>query len=597
MAYEEKATQNSARGFGATAQTSVKGTKSTAQLLSGIGSAMAHNGSGEALKRTMDAMSEVLKKENGQVGQVFKLFPVDAQANGLNVSSILLYAHDVESNTLAVFTYLIAASVGVLRPKVAKFPEGQYDIPVVISDLYGLTLRQANFAALVAGLKLDADINIQDAGGNAIPREMAYDDETSIRTIIYHAVYAIQSIFVDDMETPVVFDITEKASNVYFHGDLDFRPGALHNGVGLPIRRDVTVAITSVDGNGTQEAGDQTYATSQLISNASAYIDLVFAGKKAPVQQYYGQPMIEPTQLFTAKLAIVDTTTMAGVTPELQIMALASLTKLSAGQYSQAWTNVYNPSVAGSNTLHDISALAIEMEIGRIDTTAPDWNPIEFCRHAVDERLVYVLHVEDVGDLSWMHKMFKSAATNADARGYLWDAANNLTGGKVLSNFVTEDHAISYIEDDRIFLGYYVDESNKRRDLREIDYLYALKKYGETDMSMVMEFGSTFNPETAPLDLRLGKRKLLIEAMLCQAITITGYATPVIIDPEWLTGVQNAIAAVGGEPKFEHQLAGQHTQQREYNAIRQYGMAGIAPAPVYTAQSQYQAYYDPRFHR
>ncbi len=609
MAYNDKTQSNStATGFGAHAPKAPEahvnsGGKSTAQMLSHISAPMAHNGSGEALTTVYENMKLVMAKETN-LGN-FKLLPIDGQANGLNVSSVLMYAKNPHvDNAYVVYTFLVGASVGVLRPRVAKFQEGQYDIPVVLSDLYGPTLREANFAILASAIGANEDTALTDAGGNAFPRSMALDDLISFRTVIYHGVYAMNSIFVDDAEEPQVYDLTDKASNVYFHGDMDFRPGLLQNGVGSPVRRDVTIAITAVDGVNGQDASDQTYATSHLLSNCSAYFDIVFTGKKPPVQQYYGGPVVEPTQMFTAKCCIVDTTTMAGVTPELQIMTLASATKLSSGQYTQAWTNMFNPAVGGANTLHDISALSIELGLSPIDTTAPDWNPLEFCKMFVDEQLVYALHVEDVGDLSWMHKMLKAAAENnaqsrrEDAKSYIWEAADNLTGNKTLSQYVKPTDPICYIEDDRIFLGHYFDSTGQKRDLREIDYLWALKNYGNSELPTVIDFGSTFNPETGPLDLRLGKRKLLIEAMLSQSIVIEGYATPLIFDPLWLTGVQKAIADVGGEPKFEHLLQGQHTQQREYHALRQYGMAAIAPAAQYQAAAgYYSGYYDPRFAR
>lgn len=607
MAYNDQSkTTSHATGFGAHAPKHedqvTGGKKSTAQMLSLISAPMAHNGSGEALTTIYENMKVVMAKETNL--SQFKLLPVDGQANGLNVSSVLMYAKNpYVDNAYVVYTFLVGASVGILRPRIAKFQEGQYDIPVVLSDLYGETLRQANFAILARELGTDAETILTDAGGNAFPRSMDVNDLISFRTCIYHGVYAIHSIFVDDCPEPQVYDLTEKASNVYFLGDLDFRPGLLQNGAGSPVRRDVTIAITAVDGVNGQENADQTFCQSHLLSNCSAYFDLVFTGKKPPVQQYYGGPIVEPTQMFTAKCCIVDTTTMAGVTPELQIMTLASATKLSSGQYTQAWTNMFNPAVGGANTMHDISALGIELGFGAIDTNAPDWNPLEFCKMYVDEQLVYTLHVEDVGDLSWVHKMLKAAAENndqsrrEDAKNYIWTAADNLTGNETLSKFVKPTDPICYIEDDRIFLGHYFDGNGQKRDLREIDYLYALKHFGNTDMPMVIEFGSTFNPATGPIDLRLGKRKLLIEAMLSQAIVIEGYATPLIFDPAWLTGVQKAIAAVGGEPKFEHLLQGQHTQQREYQTLRQYGMAAIAPVAPQYAYAQYSGHYDPRFAR
>lgn len=603
MAYNPQAhaTSSSSTGFGHGHHGQQKSGKTTAQMLSGISAVMAHNGSGEALNRTIENMREVLAKETSL--SAFKLVAVDGQANGLNVSSILLHTKNPHDNSHVVYTYLLGASVGVLRPEVVKLPEGQFEIPTVISDLYGPTLREANFGVLARELGLGDNAEVVDAGGNGIPRSMAYDDVVSLRTILYYGVYAIHSIISDDMEDPVVYDLTEKDPSVYMHGEMDFRPGEHQNGVGNPVRRDVTINVTSVDGQNVHENGDQTYANSQVISSLSAYFDVVFTGKKPAMQQYQGGPIIEPSQIATARCTITDTTTLAGVTPELQMLSLASATTLSKGQYTQAWVNTFNPAVGNGARAQDIAALALELGMV-IDTAAPDWRPMEFCREYVDDCLVYVLHVEDIGDLSWMHKMLLAAAENngsksrVEARNYIHAACDNLVGGN-LSNFVDPNAPVCWLENDRIFLGHWIDGNGQKRDLREVDYLYALKHFGAHEMDLVIEFGTTFVPDSGPLEYRLGRRKQLYEAMLGGTVVIEGKATPVILDPVFWTGVQEAIASVGGEPKFEQHLYGEHVQQRDYHQLRTYSMQPISRAPTahgYAYHAQ-PAFYDPRFNQ
>lgn len=611
MAYEKKtsakqsaaagtATQGAghSRGYGAAAQTTPG--KTSAQVLGRLRSPMSSNGSGEALSRTLKAMQEVLAKETGTEVSMFKLLPVDALANGLNISSILMHCKNDATGIISCFTFLVEASVGVLRPRIEKTPEGVFEVPVVAADLYGETLLDVNFDILARELSCNV-VDIIDAGCQLLPRELAYDDEISFRNVIYSASSAVYSVFVDEEEDPEVLDLTEFGDQVQFIGSMDFRPGILNSSVGLPYRRDVTVSVMTQDQIGTNSV-DQTFANSHMLSNASAYVNVVFTGKLPPQQaNVYGAPIVQPTQMFTPKLEIVDTATLQGVTPELQMLALASLTKLSSGMHVQAWTNVYNPVVGGAGDMHDISCLAIEMDMPRINTDAADWNPQEFCNMYVDRDLVYVLHVEDAGDLSWFHKIIKQAAINSnapqrlEALSYIYDSIDNLTGRRVWRDMWKADAPIAEIEDDLIFIGYYIDREGKRRDLREIDYMYALKNFGETDMSLVEQFGYTFVPASGPLFMRLARRKTLMEVMLQQSIVIKSYATPVILYPDWLHAMQAAIAAVGGEPKFEQHLIGQHIQQREHTTLRGHAMRGIAPAPVqYNYGTGQAAYYAPR---
>lgn len=599
----QTATSNSSAGYGAYAPTGNSQQKhgmSSAEILARLNSPMTSNGSGEALSRTMKAMQGILAGETGNNVAGYKLFPVDSQAHGLNISSVMFYCHNADTNLVSAFTFLIEASVGALRPRVEKTPEGVYEVPVVATDLYGESLINVNHGALARELGVDQAI-IKDAGAQMIPRELAFDDEISIRNVIYAAASAIDSVFKDAMEKPEVFNFTDFGNNVKFIGGMDFRPGTQVNSVGLPHRRDVTVTVMVQDN--TNNAFDQTFANSHMLSSASGYIDLVFTGKLPPQQSgVYNAPMMQPTQMYTPKFCIVDTSTLQGVTPELQMLALASLTKLSSGQHIQAWTNVYNPVVGGVGEMRDISALAIELDMPKIDTSAPDWNPQEFCNMYVDRDLAYCLHVEDAGELSWFHKIIKAAAVNSgaphrlEALDYLYTTVDNLTGGQVWSKMWDINAPVAVLEDDLVFIGYWIDGQGKKRDLREIDYLYALKHHGEHDWATVEQFGYTFVPQTGPLHTRLARRKQLMETMLQQSLHIKSYAQPVLLDPEWLAAIHAAIAAVGGEAQFESHLLGQHVQQREHTTLRGHTVRGIVPVQqTYQQVSGMNAYYSPRY--
>lgn len=567
--HEKKATQqNPAAGRKTNRKLSIS------EMIGGMNIPMSGDGSGAAIKDYIDAFNATLTKEQKLVSDGYKLAYIDGSAEGINLTTIVVYQVNAES--VIGYHLLVEATCGSLINTQIRTSQGEnVEVPFTTSDLYGKELIDANFTALARTHDL-GELAFENAGGLVIPSELnSKEDPESIRQILFLATSAINTVRSESDENAIRWSLDAvDTTNLNFLGELDYGEHTIIDATGMPIRADITMRVNTQQGN--QSNGSQVLTTSNRICETSGYVDFTYAGHTEQIDPATRQRILG-SQVYTGTFNITHTPSSVSISPELQLHALLSTYNLSIGAHTQVWTNVFNTPKGG----RDIRALSYEcMAEEPLDPNDKTFDPQAFLSQYVDRDLTYVLQVQDTGELSYLHSAIRAAADNSespetmDARRYVYDVAATLLGDSFTNNW-SENDPISMVEtNSRIFIGYWYDSNGNRRDLREIDPVWAWTHYGATDEELCVEFANTFKANHGDLGLRLANRKKLIVKMLSADIVIKGYATPVILLPQWLEVMNACAAKCGAQVQFGSLSYGEHQTTREYATFRQYQAVG-----------------------
>lgn len=547
---------------------------------------MSRNSSGEQVIRFQDAFRKcMVDNMGGNYEDSFKLLVLDQNINNVPLSSLLVCFHERSGaqDHVVVFSLIIEAT-NRLTNRHININGQNVEIDTVAGDIYNDTLWERVQHVVTESYGF-ANMNVYDAGAMVLPQELDAEDNLHIRHILFSASQACYTVMENQLggkEDP--FNVGFVGNNDQLVARLDYNPQQAESATGLPIRSALNISLEGATAGQTNVYFDQV----RQLTSVDCFVDLVYT---PPQQVGYGQQPV--TQHYTPRVVMtrVDTDIDA-ITMELNLLALSTSTLVSR---NHAWAGVYRPrhAVKGID-LQDIGAIGYEISMGqdgekkKVDTKAESFNGQalhQMLGMFVHERPVLSMDIEEVGELSWIHTAFIAAANgNQEATQLIIDAANNLTNGNF--QHLYDGAPIAIDDQNRVHLGYYFDETNTKRDLRDIDYLAMLNLMGKDDPSLVMDWEATFNQVDVPLELRLEKRFNLIKGAIGGSVHLKGYARRITFNPNFLESLNQACAMAGLSIRPNNMLQDMGGQVQRGNP----GLAQWAVNPTNTqnlfAQSQ-----------
>jgi len=494
--------------------------------------------------------TQMTKNFDQGIEETFKLLVLDKNKGNVGpMSSVLVCAEEQYSgvNHIAVYTLIIEGSGDKLNARPVNIGGRNVEVDVVAGDVFNDVLwgKISDYVKSTFG----GNVRTIDAGVMVIPSEMELDDENHIRRVAYNTVVACNTILESYIPTQTpAFNIK---GNIDKNTDqmtvrLDYNPGQNQSAVGEPIRSDVSITLQgSVAAQATQNEFEQSVTLTQV----DAFVDLVYM---QPEQQQPGQmPSLQhyvPRMVITRADSAIDAITM-----EIMLMGLAQTTILSR---NMGWAGVFRPRHHVKKfDAKDIGAIGYEVNFTgdastapeKIDTKAKDFDDnalYQFMTTTIRDTLIVSMDIEEVGELSWINQAFIAAANgNKEAYDMIVDAANVLTDGQFKQVF--DGTAICYNDNNRIHLGYYIDENGVHRDLRDIDYLAILNYAGKDDPTLIAKWSETFDNTDIPMEIRLEDRANILRAVLSQNLHIKGYAQRITFNPVFLQSLNIACANAG----------------------------------------------------
>lgn len=550
----EKATQNQQSGSKGGYQNSGAGQgrrRNMMDINTSMRRPVSRKSSGEVVLQYCDKL-EALMGRNFKEGfeNSFKLLVLDNNASNVGpLSSILVCYHErgPEKDHLAVYTLLVEASASRLQNRFINVGGRNVEVETVAGDVFNEFHwgRVEDFVQTTYGAKLD----VIDAGIMVLPSELDPEDDEHLRRVLFNSTQACYTVMEDTVgTTEEPFSIAWiNTGSENLTARLDYNPGQAESATGDPIRSDVRIVLQGslAGNNASNEAG---FDMVRDLASVDGFVDLVYTPPKpAPYGQMPQTQHYHPRLILTSVDSEVDAITM-----ELQLLALAQVTLLT---HNHAWAGVFRPrhNVKGVDT-RDIGAIGYEVSMAgdgtkeRVDTKSQafDINALyQFLSMNISDKLIISMDVEETGALSWIHQAFAAAAGgNPGANSYILDAANNLTNGHFTSFF--QGGPIAIDDQNRIHLGYYIDNEGTRRDLREIDYLALLNHAGKDDPSLVAKWSDTFDNVSIPMEIRLEDRTKILKALLTsQNVHVKGYARRYTLSPDFIRALTQACGKAG----------------------------------------------------
>lgn len=506
---------------------------------------VADTAAGETLSKLDKALTEIYKTANAAVK--ITLVPLSMEQNQqLNIDTLVVCTELTNNPKLGIAYHplLLAGSIPKIEPVTIQVNGQNVEELRVDSDVYDAVFQQAIHDEVI---KAVGHNNVTPTLGEVIPRGFNLEDDDAVQKVARNASMAgavelQKKMGVGSLNLARVKDDATLTLRSTFG-----QPNELDR-VGLPVRSDIIVSLTAepIAKQGQNKSVVQT--RSSQVSRLNCFVDLVWAPTMAPQNPFFAQQQqpafgqvaaaAQPYQKYVPRIVVTSMSTQNPPTPEVQLLsALLSMNVSENGNWVHAFEPRNYKSGSKELNLRDIGVMAIEANfendpsgLGKpVDTSLETFQPMlaSYLAAIIRPEPIISIDVNECGPDSWFNGLFAMAAEEQQgALDELFNAANTLTNGRFAANWAAAQYngPVLVHEDNRIHMGYYLDGEGQRRDIREIDYLAVLNRFGGTEHEVVKMWSDSFLSGTAPLAKRLEDRKRIIDKMTNNTAVYTGFA-------------------------------------------------------------------------
>lgn len=572
-----------------------------ASLNSRLSRPMSRSAASEGVMKLHNSFKTILEEEVAPKEVGFRLIVLDGANAMLALSSILVcFSQTFQGREhVAVHTLLIESS-GRLVNRTINVGGQNVEIQTVPGDVADDNMWAKVQQAVTEGY--GRTVEVHDAGATVVPSELNVEDSFHVRQCLYGAVQATYSTMVNHgiiEEEP--FSAKWVTQQDVLSARLDFYPEQPQTAAGLPVRSDVLVTLQGVIAGQGQSQAERALD----ITRVDGFIDLVYSPPQGQMGfQPYGMAQMpqQITQHYVPRFVMTQVSSeISAVTMELQLLAMSTSTLLVNGSGGIApWMNSFKPRYnAGALDLRDVGAVGYEVNLtgdvnakpDRIDTKADSFTQqslYQLIYTALHPKLMYSMDIEEVSDLSWINLAFIAAARgDQDAIRLIIQSADRLTNNN-FSRIFNGSEAIAQDDNNRVHLGYYIDQAGARRDLRDIDYLAMLNWVGSKDMTAVKQWSETFDRRDIPMEIRLERRQKILEHLLGTSLHVKGFARRITFNPNFILALNQACDAAGLKIRPGNIV-------QDFNGVGQYGDANALNFAIGGVQSGLFTFSQPGF--
>lgn len=556
------------------------------ELNSRLSRAIGRNTASESTKRLLDA----LRKEAGE-GSDFKILLLDEQAKRVALSALVVcLPHIHHGKKLVAAQALIIESNRRFAPQVENIG-GQKVESLVFAGNVGDNVMWERVVETVRE-HFGADVEVVPAGFSVIHRETDPSDQAAMHNLLFYSTAALSTVMVQRTDPKGEKFNVGWVSNDNLSAHIDFNPLKAMTPVGLPIRSDVSVVVRAR----MRESANFIHQQEQDITRLDGYVTLHW--KDPDPVTVPGQ--VPVTQRFVPRLNISLLEPMTdAINLELMLMALSTSTILTR---DYAWAGVFRPRHGMGNNPRNLGAISLDIPqlldanakskiIDTSSTAFDDKNFHDLLHTTVFNNVVVGMDIEETGPLSWLQLLLLDAAQGSRAANEaIVQAANNLTNGHFQEFYNGEQ--VAYDTENRIHLGYWVDEHDIKRDIREIDYLALLNLLKADGHDKAIAFANTFDVTAKPAILRLNERREVYERIIGEGnVRFTGYAHQINISPAFLQALVDGQARAGLNirPENLNQMFSTGMQRGNPNIMR-HALGANVGAQLFSHGSPYGNY-------
>lgn len=524
--------------------------------------------------------------DNQDLEEDFQILRFDRDANRVGWSALLIVkTATINGKATAAVRTIMMPNPAIKLPNRKihynnGFQQDLLEIEVEPRDVFSVSYwnRICEFLRSTTG---KMDLQVRSAGAFPVPGEFDLKEEHILKQVLIRSVNLC-----DDMlmrvagETPFSVNMI-KGQDEILTASMNFSGNAEHDQLGNPIRSDIIVSLNR--GKRGQETENEFYEADSMLNQVSLMVDLEYAAQQ---QQMFGQQQMQPTQVCTPTVVITDVRNAPWIkanTMELHVFALSNAFRVTA---NQAWARAFLPEVGKVKDLRDIGALGWLSAVGKkIETKSETFTQQNFADlmfSMVRPNPVFCIDLDDMGDNSVIDSVWIDAmggVNQSKAVATIVQAINNLIGRdfKEFFDYTTKPLVSPY--GSSVNKGYYYD-GDVKRDRRDLDVLGALNAADGNQQEWMSWYAALCNPNTHP-ELRNKSSKNFDRQYLGQ-VTYTSKATRAILNPEFVQGLDRAIAAAGLVITMDNIAMAFGAQRFQGNAgIADYAVTGHAQVASY----------------
>lgn len=512
---------------------------------------------GEYLSKFGGALNEIfhpkdavpIAQQGGLQLAAFKVLPVDQSEYATTISAVVVMLPLEQSDGMYVFahTLLLEGSAPAPAPLPGEWQGRRYDILQVPGDLWNEKfLRKVE--NLCAAQFPNHKVLFNDCGCQVVSKEVDPADSAVIRQIAFYATAALTTMSVEVLkyQDRWALDLLDKRDTLDVQFDVSGEP--IINASGQPRRTDVKMRLSA-------SIYEDDGAIRQPLTVVGGQMELVYSPPKRDGGYGFGGRRDEETQHFypVFNVTTLDTEYKL-VSMELALLGLAPVALLSENlRWVYSFRGGHGRRASKGKDYRDIGALNLLVGGKYFDTKSANCTDEQFLDYfgtLTHAELAYGMHIEERGELTWVHQTFLEAAQeDEDAIDLIYDAADELTDGR-FSRIYKEMGGTTPVNDgdNRIILGTYQDDNGDVRDLRDIDLLYLLNlsmERGNADTDLVLDYQDTFDMVDLPISYRIMRRIEILESVLGGNMKIDGFARQIYFDPLFIRALAKAIHACG----------------------------------------------------
>lgn len=565
---------------------------------SGLPEIVSTKAGGADVRTIVATVAAIMAKEAPQAGFEVDTHVVDNTVDtGWRYSSVIVSLKQKTTNTVAFYPLVLESTeTRALEADVREVGNIVYHVDRVPSDAL-----DADMTAAIAKLMITTfpGCELLDVGGMVVARTVDAAAEDQVRPVLYNAVRACLTAIVEKNPDFVDMNLGLRSDDTYQSVSLQVTNQHHIDIVGQPIRQDVIVTLTARQKQNDQnnQPGGQKHrsihdigGTESVIGGIGGFFDVVITPPATnSAYAMANQNPLDRTRSFVKRLVLTHfnqprLSTLSSTLMLLNQSMLFSDPSVSDSVFYQrmkqhrldvgAKDKGVDPTDVGilnliSNVMNVPAGQAVQPFDLKSNTLTTDVFA-GFMNQVFHPGFSLAIDVPRAGPQSWVLDVFTGAAAGRpEALSEIVRAANKLTNGAFGNHFfkgsaagqniVTTDMIFSEVNN-TVHNGYYVKGDGVKRDIREVDYLYVLNRFGQMDKT-ALDWAMTFLVDRVNPYQRMARRKEIIEACVGGRVTITGFSERHTFSDHFVGSLFAACLDMKLKPNFQYNnpLAGATT--------------------------------------
>lgn len=548
---------------------------------------------GADVRTIQSTINGIMVKEQPQGDFAIDTLLIDNTVEvGWRFSAVVLTLKQKNTNTVAFFPLILESTASApLEPDHREVGAIVYVVDHVPSDAL-----DASFLERILKVVADAHpgAELVDCGGMVVPKNIDASIEDQVRPVLHNAARACMTAIVEQNPDFIDMNLGLRQDNTYQTVSMQVVNQHAVDIVEQPIRQDVVITLTSrqkQNNDGNRERVRSVHnigATEKVIGGIGGFFDVVFAPKAANAGYgMYNQNPLDRTRQFIPRFTITAMNQPRLATLASTLLLIEQATVLSEQsvrdsvffqRMKQARLNAAPKDKSVDVT--DVGVLNLASNIKNEAT--PTVYDLRSNAHGPDDFAAFMdqvfmpgfglsIDVPRAGPQSWVLDVFTGAASgDPAAMAEIVRAADKLTNGVFSQIFFAGMQApVAKVEmffsetNNTIHNGYFMKQEGDntvKRDIREVDYLYVLNRFGTMDKT-ALDWAMTFLVNQMNPYQRMARRKEIIEACVGGRVYITGYSERHTFSDHFVKSLFASRVKLALKPTFQYNnpLAGANT--------------------------------------